>query len=325
MGVAWSEWGRGGGVAWRRGAWGGFGKVGVMGGARLVVFDLDGVLVDIDSSWQTLHRAFGVDNEVNFQRHLRGEIDYRAFMRSDIRLWGRPLAARVRGILEQVSLMPGAREVVAALRGRGVGTAIISSGVWLLAARVRDVLRIDHVLANRLLVDGAGRLVGEGEAVVTLRNKGVVFEELCGAVGVRPGDCAVVGDSRFDVPLFERAGLSIAFNAADPVVVAAADVVVGGKDLRGILPWVLGGPWGKAVLAVRYGSSAAARAIGGAVAPDDGPVPPGVTVRSGRRGAVMETRVVCVRGVASLLATLEDVLGHLQLAERVVRGLGGRV
>ncbi|GAG35915.1 unnamed protein product, partial [marine sediment metagenome] len=53
---------------------------------KMVVFDLDGVLVDIDSSWQTIHRAFGVDNEENFQKHLRNEIDYREFMRSDIGL-----------------------------------------------------------------------------------------------------------------------------------------------------------------------------------------------------------------------------------------------
>ncbi len=322
--VAWrgivlrGRWGKG---LW---LWGWLQGVEVMRGVRLVVFDLDGVLVDIESSWQTLHRAFGVDNEVNFQRHLRGEIDYREFMRSDIRLWGRPLVARLRGILDQVPLMAGAREVVAALRGRGVRTAIISSGVWLLAARVQGALGIDHVFANRLVVDEVGRVVEEGEVVVTLRNKGAVFAGLCGAVGVRPGDCAVVGDSRFDISLFEEAGLSIAFNAADAEVVAAADVVVGGKDLRGVLPWVLGGPWGKAVLAVRYGSAAAARVIGGAVAPDDGPVPPGVAVRSGVRGATVEARVVCVRGVASLLATLEDVLGHLQLAEQTVRGLGGR-
>jgi len=298
--------------------------LGLTGFIRMVVFDLDGVLVDIDSSWQTLHRAFGVDNEANFQRHLRGEIDYREFMRSDIRLWGRPPAARLRGILDQVPLMPGARDVVDVLRQRHVTTAIISSGIEMLAARVQGELGIDHVFANRLVTDGEGRLLGEGEEVVTLRNKGVVFERLCQAEALRPRDCAVVGDSRFDVPLFEKAGISIAFNAHDPVVVEAADVVLDGTDLRQILPWVLGGRGGKAVLSFRYGTEAAARAIMGAVAPDNVPVPPGVAVRSSTRGADAEARVVCAKGVGTLLATLDDLLGHMQLAEQTIRILGAR-
>jgi phosphoserine phosphatase len=298
--------------------------VGLTGCIRMVVFDLDGVLVDIDSSWQALHRAFGVDNEANFQRHLRGEIDYREFMRSDIRLWGRLSAARLRGILDQVPLMPGARDVVDALHQRHVTTAIISSGIELLAARVQGELGIDHVFANRLITDGEGRLLGDGEAVVTLRNKGVVFERLCQAEALRPGDCAVVGDSRFDVPLFEKAGISIAFNAHDSVVVEAADVVLDGTDLRQILPWVLGGRGGKAVLSFRYASEAAARAIMGAVAPDNVPVPPGVAIRSSTRGVDAEARVACVKGVGTLLATLDDLLGHMQLAEQTIRVLGAR-
>jgi hypothetical protein len=30
---------------------------------KMAVFDMDGVLVDIDSSWQLIHRAFGTDND----------------------------------------------------------------------------------------------------------------------------------------------------------------------------------------------------------------------------------------------------------------------
>ena len=37
---------------------------------KMVVFDMDGVLVDIDSSWQLIHKAFNADNEENFQRYL---------------------------------------------------------------------------------------------------------------------------------------------------------------------------------------------------------------------------------------------------------------
>ena len=56
---------------------------------ELVVFDMDGVLVDFDSSWMMVHRAFGTDNEESFQRYIRGEISFEEFMRSDIGKWGR--------------------------------------------------------------------------------------------------------------------------------------------------------------------------------------------------------------------------------------------
>jgi phosphoserine phosphatase len=294
---------------------------GMTGSIKMVVFDLDGVLVDIDSSWQTIHRAFDVDNEENFQKHLRDEIDYGEFMKSDISLWGSPHAARLRDIFDQVPYMKGAKDVLEVLRKREVKTAIISSGILMLAERVKDELSIDYVFANRLLTDDDGRLLGEGEEIVTLRNKGVVLKRLCHAEAVRPEECAVVGDSRFDVSLFERAGVSIAFNAKDRVIQDAADVIIEGKDLRLILPWIMGRGGTKAYVSFRYETEVAATIIVGAVSPDNFPVPPGLSIRSSRRKAEAETRVFCAKGIGTLLATLDDLLGHIQLAEKTIQTL----
>jgi phosphoserine phosphatase len=294
---------------------------GMTGSIKMVVFDLDGVLVDVDSSWQTIHRAFDVDNEENFQKHLRNEIDYGEFMRSDISLWGSPHAARLRDIFDQVPLMKGAKEVLDALRKRKLKTAIISSGILMLAERVKDELSIDHVFANRLLTDDEGRLLGEGEEIVTLRNKGVVLERLCHAEAVRLKDCAVVGDSRFDVSLFEKAGVSIAFNAQDRVIQEAADVIIEEKDLKLILPWIIGCRGAKAYVSFRYRTEVAAKVIVGAVSPDNIPVPPGLSIKSSRREAKAETRVFCAKGVGTLLATLDDLLSSIQLAEKTIQTL----
>jgi len=294
---------------------------GLTGLIKMVVFDLDGVLVDIDSSWQTIHRAFGVDNEENFQKHLRNEIDYREFMRSDIGLWGNPNATRIRRILDRVPLMRGVREVLDALRKRKLKTAIISSGILMLAERVKEELGIDRVFANRLLTDDEGRLLGEGEELVTLRNKGVVLERLCRAEAVMLEDCAVVGDSRFDVSLFEKAGFSIAFNAQDRVILEAADVIIEGKDLRLILPWIIGCRGAKAYTSFRYGTEATAEIIIGAISPDNFPVPPGLSIKSSRRKTEAETRVFCAKGFGTLLATLDDLLSSIQLAEKTIRTL----
>jgi phosphoserine phosphatase len=203
---------------------------------KLVVFDLDGVLVESESSWQALHDAFSVDNEENFQRYLRGEIDYREFMRSDIRLWGKASREEIVKILDRVRLMKGAKETVEKLSRAGYKTAIISSGISLLADRVKDQLGIGRSYANRILFDDEERLTGEAEALVTLLNKDDVLRRLAASEGLETSECAVVGDSRFDVAMFKEAGFSISFNSKDELVREAADSVIEQKDLRAILP-----------------------------------------------------------------------------------------
>ena len=47
---------------------------------------------------------------------------------------------------------------------------------------------------------------------------------------------ASIGNSCFDVPMFETAGLGIAFNPEDECVKKSADVVVEGKDLSKVIP-----------------------------------------------------------------------------------------
>jgi HAD superfamily PSPase-like hydrolase len=293
----------------------------VTGLPRMVVFDMDGVLADIESSWQTVHRAFKVNNEANFQKHLRNEMDYREFMRSDIGLWGKPHITRIKAVLDQARLMKGAKETIMALRTTGIKTAIISSGIMTLAERIKEELGIDHVFANKLLTDEAGYLVGEGEEAVNLQNKGVVLEELCRVEGLQLADCAVVGDSRFDVPLFEKAGLSIAFNAQDRWVREAADVVIDDRDLRKILPVIFNGRSARARLSFRYAKEETAAIIVGAISPDNYQVPPGLTITASRRGAEVHIRVFCVKGSGTLLATLDDLLSNIQVAEKTVRAL----
>ena len=287
---------------------------------RMVVFDLDGVLVDIDSSWQRVHEAFGVDNEVNFQKYLRGQIDFKEFMRSDIRLWDRPKIGQIAKILGEAPLMKGAVETVVGLKKVGYMIAIISSGISILADRVEEELGIDYSYANRLLVGDDGRLTGEGEEVVALTDKDVVLKRLAEAGGIATDQCVVIGDSRFDIPLFKNAGLSIAFNAKDDLVREAADLVIDDKDLRKILPW-LSSERGiaKAEFSIVYRCGKEARSIVKSVSPDNVKAPFGLIVKARRQGRGVTVKIFCIRGVETLLATIDDLLSCIQVAEGVLR------
>lgn len=210
---------------------------------KLVVFDLDGVLADAVSSWCWIHDHFGVNNDASLREFLEGKIDDQEFMRRDIELWlnqkKRISIAEIDEILASLPVMQGAKETIAELDRRGIGSAIISGGIEIHAERVARDLGINYVMANPLETDEDGFLTGRGIVNVPLLEKGRVMVRFLERVGLGKEDCVSVGNSQIDVPLFENSRLGIAFNPHDEIVKEQADIVIEKKDLREILPHVL--------------------------------------------------------------------------------------
>ena len=206
---------------------------------KLVAFDMDGVLVDTVSSWVHVHRQFGVNNDHSLHAYLRGEIDDQEFIRRDIELWRRidpeVTSEKIRGMLASAPLMNGAAETMEELRRRGFKTVIVSAGIDLLSERVAEELRMDLQFANGLCTDDADRLSGEGIFRVRLMEKGKTVTEAARRLGVGPDHIVSVGNSRYDVSMFEHSALGIAFCPEDDHVREKADVVVDEKDLRKVL------------------------------------------------------------------------------------------
>ncbi|MDQ1280144.1 MAG: phosphoserine phosphatase [Thermoproteota archaeon] len=290
-----------------------------LAGMEMIVFDLDGVLVNIESSWQAVHKAFGVDNEENFRKCVHSQIDFKEFMRSDIRLWNGPNISRIKQILEEAPLMKGAQETISTLQKAGYKTAIISSGISVLADRIKNELKIDYCFSNKLLTDDSGLLTGEGEEVVNLFNKDKVLRDLTSTAEVRVEQCVVIGDSRFDISLFNGAGLSIAFNAKEKSTRDAADLSICEKDLTLILPWLVNeDETALAEIVFNYDDENEAEAIVKAVEPDNKSSPPGLIVKTTRKRRSVYTRVFSTKGVETLLATLDDLFSCIKVAENVL-------
>jgi len=210
--------------------------------AKLVAFDMDGVLANIESSWVFVHQRFGVNNDNSLYAYLRGEIDDVEFIRRDISLWKAKDhnvdERKIARILEDVPLMPGAKQTIAELSSRGYRTAIVSAGIDLLAERISEEFGIDVHLANGLKKLPSGLLTGEGILNVKLTDKGEALVRVAKSLGIPLSDVVSVGNSKYDVTMFDRTGSSIAFHPADDFVRSRAKFVVEDGDLTRILKYL---------------------------------------------------------------------------------------
>ena len=54
---------------------------------KLVVFDMDGTIIEPRSSWAMIHDYFGTDNTEMLQMYIDHKISDKEFVKADIKLW----------------------------------------------------------------------------------------------------------------------------------------------------------------------------------------------------------------------------------------------
>jgi len=208
---------------------------------RLVVFDVDGTLTKVVSSWQFLHERLGTwDKGKKYaEQFFRGVITYEDWARLDASLWRGLKLGRVRQIVDSIPYTNGAQDVIATLRGNGFKVVLLSAGLSLVTERIEREIRLDGSSANELKVVN-GLLTGEVKVNVSVDNKDTVLLSMLKKFNLGIDECAAVGDDETLIPLFEGVSLSIAFNPRSWLVEEKADIVVKSDDLREILPYLLG-------------------------------------------------------------------------------------
>jgi len=201
---------------------------------------MDGVLTDTISSWKYIHDYFGTSNERSVDEYLKGKINDLEFIKKDVSLWkidGKFTHKNtIRDILQDIPLMKGARKCISFLKKYNIKTTIVSAGLDVLAERVAKQLSIDYVFANGVKTDKNGRLTGEGILNVKLKNKDEAIRNISKKLNIPLGNCAAIGNSCFDIPMFETCGIGIAFNPNDNCVRKYSDIIVEGKNLNKIIP-----------------------------------------------------------------------------------------
>jgi len=207
---------------------------------RLVVFDVDGTLTLVRSSWQCLHECLGTWDigKQNRHRFFRGEISYNEWAGLDASLWRGIPVHKVYELFRSVSLVKGVKETIETLRNYGVKVVLLSAGISFLVERIHKEIGVDFFIANELEVLG-GYLTGKVKVNLTVNNKHCILQKILKRFSVSSNQCAAVGDDETLIPVFKMVARAVAFNPMSKAVKENAHVVIRKRDLREILPYVL--------------------------------------------------------------------------------------
>jgi len=177
---------------------------------RLAAFDMDGTVLEHNSSWVAIHRHFGTEHKgaASLRLYTEGKIGYREFMRRDISSWPQGLTrAEIVSILSGYKIRREAPKVFKELRSRGMQTALVTSGIDILAKEVADDLEIDYCLANGLRFDSRGILLPKGVGRVDPTRKDIAYLRLLTKIGIPRKKTIAVGDTTYDLAFLKSAGL----------------------------------------------------------------------------------------------------------------------
>jgi phosphoserine phosphatase len=203
---------------------------------RLLVADMDSTIIQQECIDEIADVA-GLKPRVAAitERAMRGELDFEAALKERVgMLRGLPVEALEEVATGRVTLMPGARTLVATMRAGGATTALVSGGFTFFTERVAALTGFEINRANVLEIE-AGRLSGTVRAPILGRAaKLETLRRLASAAGLAPAETLAVGDGANDLEMIKSAGLGVAFRAK-PVVAAEADAQITHGDLTALL------------------------------------------------------------------------------------------
>ncbi|MBS3159018.1 HAD family phosphatase [Candidatus Woesearchaeota archaeon] len=214
---------------------------------KLVCFDVDGILIDnLKFSWQVFHDYFQTDRhrrEDSKKKFLSGEITYLQWADHDINLWKEKNAKKgdfFRAI-SHLKLMEGAIETLNELKRKGLKLAVISGSLNIILEKFIPNYNefFDDVFISRIYFDEDGCISRVEATEFDMDAKALALKKIAEREKLSLKECVFVGDYLNDLKIIQEAGLGIAFNCEHDELKKAADVVIGKKDLREILKFIL--------------------------------------------------------------------------------------
>lgn len=201
----------------------------------LLVADMESTIIRQELLIELGKRA-GVSDRIAgiTERAMLGEIDFADALRERVALLAGLSTGRLAEVRDEIALMPGARTLVATMRGHGARAVLVTGGFAEFAEPVGAACGFDEIHCNRLDIrDGrlTGRLSGP---IIDADGKRAQLARACAAMGGTLDAAVAVGDGANDIPMLRAAGMGVAYRGK-PAVRAAARYHVDHADLTAIL------------------------------------------------------------------------------------------
>ena len=201
---------------------------------KLIVFDIDGTIIDHISSWRYIHEKLGLWDEIAFmyqEKFLSGKISYKKFCELDAAHWKGTSEFKINKIFKKVPYIKNSRRLIKKLKSKGFKLVAVSTGLQYMAERIKDELKFDYVISNRLIAK-KGILTGKVKINITHGAKGKIFGKILKRYDIKPVEVISVGDSAGDIPLAKCSGYSIAFNSSDKLFSSIVNYNCKSKDFE---------------------------------------------------------------------------------------------
>ncbi len=203
---------------------------------RLLISDMDSTIIQ-QECLDELAAYAGLKDEIAAitARAMAGELDFEGALTERVgKLSGLSLTALEQCYVEKITLMPGARTLVATMTANKAYCLLVSGGFTFFTSRVAETVGFQGNRGNRLLDDGAA-LTGEvGMPILGREAKLEAMDDAAFANGLNRLDALAMGDGANDLAMIEAAGLGLAVHAK-PIVADAADAAIDVSDLTAAL------------------------------------------------------------------------------------------
>jgi phosphoserine phosphatase len=206
---------------------------------RLVFFDMDSTLIDMEIIDEMAHRA-EVFKEVSriTEKARRGDLDFEEALIQRVALLKGLKVKELEKIRDEMKLSEGAEDLVMTLKRLGFKLGLVSGGFHYFADFLKEKLGLDFAFANQLEIKNStltGRILGK---IVDNAQKAKIVNMVCSEEGILLDQTVAIGDGANDILMLGQAGLGIAYNAKQKLE-RVANMSVKRARLKNIL-YILG-------------------------------------------------------------------------------------
>jgi phosphoserine phosphatase len=204
---------------------------------KLLISDMDSTMINQECI-DELAEFIGKKNEISqvTERAMQGELNFEESLMNRVSL----LKGLKKKYLQQcyqdkITLMAGAKELLAFHKKNHSITILVSGGFTFFAEKIAKSLGFDNVHANRLDFDDNDILTGTVQLPILGRESKAEILQLYVENHNRVlSECIAVGDGANDLDMLKIAGLGVAYHAK-PAVAQAAQVAINFCDLKALI------------------------------------------------------------------------------------------